>query len=92
MFCSIESKSKSKEKERKLFYLPFVVCLRYRPANENQIYKALQVLDVDKKGYYTKEDLVRMMTSEGKESLEEKKFQKILRTKSIKSLEINYSV
>lgn len=39
---------------------------RYRPANENQIYKALQVLDVEKKGYYTKEDLVRMMTSEGK--------------------------
>jgi len=38
---------------------------KYRPANENQIYKALQVLDVDKKGYYTKEDLVRMMTSEG---------------------------
>ena len=38
---------------------------KYRPANENQIYKALQVVDVDKNGYYTKEDLVRMMTSEG---------------------------
>ena len=39
---------------------------KYRPANENQIYKALQVLDTDKKGYYTKDDLVRVMTSEGK--------------------------
>jgi len=38
---------------------------KFRPANENQIYKALQVLDTDKKGYYTKDDLVRVMTSEG---------------------------
>ena len=39
---------------------------RFRPANENKIYKALQVLDAENKGYYTKEDLVRLMTSEGK--------------------------
>ena len=29
------------------------------------MYKALQVLDVDKKGYYTKDELIRLMTTEG---------------------------
>jgi Ca2+-binding EF-hand superfamily protein len=29
------------------------------------LYKALQVLDVENKGYYTKDELVRLMTSEG---------------------------
>ena len=38
---------------------------KFRPANENQLYKALQVLDVDKKGYYTKDDLIKLMTTEG---------------------------
>ena len=29
------------------------------------MYKALQVLDTENKGYYTKDDLVKLMTSEG---------------------------
>lgn len=33
--------------------------------NENRIYKALQVLDQENKGYYTKEELERFMTTEG---------------------------
>jgi Ca2+-binding EF-hand superfamily protein len=38
---------------------------KFKPANENLLYKALQVLDSDSKGFYTKEDLIRLMTSEG---------------------------
>ncbi len=38
---------------------------RFKPANENKLYKALQVLDTENKGYYTKDELVKLMTSEG---------------------------
>ena len=38
---------------------------KFKPANENLLYKALQVLDSESKGFYTKEDLIRLMTSEG---------------------------
>ncbi len=38
---------------------------RYRAANENYIYRALQVLDADNKGYVTKDELVKALTTEG---------------------------
>lgn len=38
---------------------------RFKPANENTLYKALQVLDTESKGYYTKEEIIRFMTNEG---------------------------
>ena len=38
---------------------------RYKPANENYIYRALQVLDTDNKGYITKDELVKALTTEG---------------------------
>jgi Ca2+-binding EF-hand superfamily protein len=47
------------------FFFVLLFLQRYKPANENQIYKALQVLDTERKGYYTKEDIIRLMTTEG---------------------------
>ena len=44
--------------------IPYVL-LRYRPAPEEQILKAFQVLDSDGKGYLTQEELTAAMTNEG---------------------------
>ncbi|CAF0703592.1 unnamed protein product [Brachionus calyciflorus] len=52
---------------------------KFKPANENKIYKALQVLDTENKGYYTKEDLIRMMTTEG-EPLNAEEMNEMLQT------------
>jgi Ca2+-binding EF-hand superfamily protein len=38
---------------------------RYRPANENSIYRALQLLDTENKGYITKDELINAVKSEG---------------------------
>ena len=42
---------------------------RYRPAPEEQILKAFQVLDTDGKGYLTQEELTAAMTNEGLHSV-----------------------
>ena len=39
---------------------------RYRPAPEEQLMKAFQVLDIEKKGYLTFDELTKYMRDEGK--------------------------
>lgn len=51
-----------------------IIFLRFKPTNENKIYKALQILDVDNKGYYLKDDLIRLMTTEGFFAFQFKKY------------------
>lgn len=38
---------------------------RYKPANENYIYRALQVLDAENKGYISKDEILNAVKSEG---------------------------
>jgi hypothetical protein len=45
--------------------LTYDFLIRFKPANENKLYKALQVLDQQNKGYYTKDELIHLMTTEG---------------------------
>lgn len=45
----------------------FLVCVdRYKPAAEDQIMKAFEVLDQENKGYLTTEELTKYMSEEGK--------------------------
>ena len=44
----------------------FVFVLRYKPALEDQIMKAFEVLDQENKGYLTTEELTKYMSEEGR--------------------------
>lgn len=46
-------------------YYERVLCFRYKPAPEDQLSKAFDVLDQEKKGYLTTEELTKYMTEEG---------------------------
>lgn len=54
-------------------FLPVMTAIimkkNYRPHAEDKILKAFQTLDVDGKGYLTKDALKQYLTSEGNESL-----------------------
>jgi len=52
---------------------------KFRPINENRLYKALQVLDTENKGFYTKDELVHLMTTEG-EPLNNEEINEMLQT------------
>lgn len=39
--------------------------LRYKPSPEDQLLRACEVLDQDKKGYLSQEEITRYMTEEG---------------------------
>ena len=49
-----------------LFSLRFHLLCRYKPAPEDQLLKAFQVLDQESKGNLSKEELTKYMTEEGK--------------------------
>lgn len=44
----------------------FSTQLSYKPAPEDRLMKAFEVLDQEKKGYLTTEELSKFMTEEGK--------------------------
>lgn len=48
-----------------MFYIQQIIS-RYKPAPEDQLSKAFDVLDQEKKGYLTTEELTKYMTEEGK--------------------------
>lgn len=45
----------------------FAFALRYKPAPEDQMMKAFEVLDQENKGYLTTEELTKYMSEEGHE-------------------------
>lgn len=42
------------------------MCSRYKPAEEDELLKALQVIDLDSKGYLTSEELMQFIRVEGR--------------------------
>ena len=48
-----------------LFSIEFVLIYSYKPAPEDQLLKAFQVLDQESKGNLSKEELTKYMTEEG---------------------------